>query len=267
MSTADSRRHPRIEVVLKVTYASQDDLMSDYTHNASAGGLFIATDKDFMIGETLSLELSFPGLLSPVACRGVVRWRRTPAEISEENPPGVGIEFAFKDEAEARPVMDLFERLSRTVARAESAPVEAESAPPQGPFRALLVEDNPLVREMLIFAVRKFHQSRGGSGRELELAEADNGQVACERLEGQSFDIAIVDTVMPVMDGFRLLKWIRASDQHRELPVIMVTTGGKDERPEAEQAGADLVVDKPLVLNKLLQSMQQLLDMNSAGEG
>ena len=249
----DLRRHPRIEIILKISYPSREAFLADYASNASASGLFIATEKPFEVGESMTLDLSFPGLLEAMRLDAVVRWVRSSEKGSFEEPAGVGVEFQFSGAEQEKQIGDLLELLLSEPSE------ESASEASQKPFRALLVEDNPLVREMLMFAVRKYHTGAVKLGQMLELVEADNGQEACETLTGASFDLAIVDYFMPVMDGLQLLRWIRSSSEHSSLPVIIVSTGGEEVRKEAEGCGADMYLDKPLMLNKLLLTMQQLL--------
>ena len=253
-SGEDLRRHPRVDIILKVAYPSSKAFLTDYSNNASFSGLFIATEKTFELGQEMSIELSFPGLLEPLSCDTVVRWIRKPEVADLENPPGVGVEFLFRDQEQAGKIKELLDRLAR------SGEPEAKEPSEPSPFRVLLVEDNPLIRQMLTFAVRKFHKKNVSSGRILELLEAENGRVACEMLADLHFDLAIVDYFMPVMDGANLLRWIRKHEKHSHLPVIMVSTGGEEVRREVEEAGADMFIDKPLMLNKLLATMQQLLE-------
>jgi uncharacterized protein (TIGR02266 family) len=254
----DLRKHPRIEIILKISYPSREAFLADYASNASASGLFIATEKPFEAGESMTLDLSFPGLLEAIRLDAVVRWVRIPEKGTVEQPAGVGVEFQFSGAEQEKQVADLLELLLSDSNEQEAQ--DSESMPE--PFRALLVEDNPLVREMLMFAVRKYHTGTVKAGKVLELVEAENGQVACETLTGAAFDLAIVDYFMPVMDGLQLVRWIRNSSEHSNLPVIVVSTGGEEVRKEAEVCGADMYLDKPLMLSKLLQTMQQLLGVS-----
>jgi uncharacterized protein (TIGR02266 family) len=259
----EKRSHPRVELVLKVSYADRDSFLADTTSNAGPGGLFLTTDKEFALGEILHLELSFPGLLEPLSAHARVMWRRGES-VGDEQVAGYGLEFVSTNRDEVDKLREVMCRL--TVAQPPaSAPQPAPEPVEKAVFRALLVEDNPLVREMLHFAVRKYHERQQPGTWTLELLEADNGQAAIDQLSGRSVDLAIIDYFMPVMNGLQLLRWIRADETHAKLPVIVVSAGGAEVRSAVEQAGADLFLDKPLMLSKVLESINKLLSLVEGG--
>ena len=59
-----------------------------------------------------------------------------------------------------------------------------------------------------------------------EVIEASNGQEALEKLRTRDVSIVLLDLVMPVMDGFEVLAYLRCHDTFVELPVIAMTTIG-----------------------------------------
>lgn len=257
----EKREHPRVEIILKVKYDTPGDFLADYAYNASGGGLFIATSRPFSVGETLSFDISFPGLLEAIRCHGEVRWRRPPEAESEGKPSGIGVAFLFNSEEERREI----QRLVQSITAHE--PKREPEAPPQPPFRVLLAEDNPMVREMFCFAVKKFHRSKLDTQRDLEVIEAENGSQAWDRVMEEPFDMAIIDYYMPVMDGGQLIRKIRGDEKVSRLPVIVVSVGGEEARKGAYDAGADLFLDKPVLLGQLFDSLQRLLGLkqNSGG--
>jgi uncharacterized protein (TIGR02266 family) len=251
----DKREHPRVEIILKVEYSTSGDFLADYAYNASGGGLFIATTRPFSVGETLVCDIAFPGLLSPIRCHGEVRWRRPPEAEGDEKPAGIGVAFIFKSDEEREQVQQLVKSITQT---SSDRPPEPESMPP---FRVLLAEDNPMVREMFCFAVRKFHRAKMKTERDLEVIEAENGSQAWDRIAEEPFDMAIIDYYMPVMDGGQLIRKIRGDDKIRALPIIVVSVGGDEARKGAYDAGADLFLDKPVLLGQLFDSLKRLLGL------
>jgi uncharacterized protein (TIGR02266 family) len=249
------REHPRIEIILKVEYDSPGGFLADYANNASGGGLFIATTRSFSVGDKLSFDISFPGLLSPIRCDGVVRWRRPPEQVTDDSPAGIGVAFEFRSEEKRKEIQGLLDRLIREPPPEDSGEVEPT------PFRVLVAEDNPLVREMLRFGVRKFHGSGPAAQRELEVIEAENGQQAWERIQEDTADLAIIDYYMPVMNGAQLIRRIRENENFHSLPVIVVSVGGEEARQDSYAAGADLFLDKPVLLGQLFDSLRRLLGL------
>src|SRR5512143_3378863 len=83
----EKRSHPRFPLILAVDYPGAASTVRDYTENLSAGGLFIRTEREFEVGERVTLLLSFPDLLEPAEIEvEVVRMRAA----GGAEPPGVG---------------------------------------------------------------------------------------------------------------------------------------------------------------------------------
>jgi len=87
--------------------------------------------------------------------------------------------------------------------------------------------------------------------------EARNGADAIAVLKTQDdIDVILLDIIMPVMGGIEMLKVIRADENLRQLPVIMLTTD-ETRKTEALECGANGFLLKPVrekdVLNKINQ--------------
>lgn len=252
MSNAASinrRRAPRTQLLLKVEYDTAGDLLADYLTDLSSGGLFIRTSRSFDIGEEIDFALSFPGLLEPMQVSGIVRWRR---ESGEKNGkvPGVGVEFVFPDSSYRE---DLESLLSRLDAEAKPAPQLDNGA-----FRVLLVEDNPFAHNLFLHAVKRFHRALNGNGI-LQVVSAHDGQEALEKLRERPVDLAIVDFFLPIMDGAELIRRVRKLPEVAATPILVISSGGEGVREKALRAGADLYLDKPVLLKQLLSTLQILL--------
>jgi two-component system chemotaxis response regulator CheY len=93
--------------------------------------------------------------------------------------------------------------------------------------------------------------------------EAEDGQVALNKLKGTRFDFVVSDLNMPNMNGFELLRRIRSDAELQSLPVLLVTAEAKKEDIiTAAQAGASGYIVKPFTkatleekLNKILQKL------------
>ena len=114
--------------------------------------------------------------------------------------------------------------------------------------RVLLAEDDTELCSLMTdyfvphgFSIRAVHNGREALGRALE----------------GGFDLLIVDVMMPVLDGFELLRQVR---KRSSVPVIMLTarTEGAD-RVEGLNAGADDYVPKPFEPEELLARMRAVL--------
>jgi adenylate cyclase len=79
----------------------------------------------------------------------------------------------------------------------------------------LVVDDNPLNRDLL---------SRQLARKGYEVATADSGAAALELLEAHSFDLVLLDILMPGIDGIEVLRRIRQQARLADLPVIMTSS-------------------------------------------
>ncbi|MDR1031321.1 MAG: response regulator [Treponema sp.] len=104
----------------------------------------------------------------------------------------------------------------------------------------LIVDDSRLIRNTL----KRFIQTMNIP---CQYVEADNGQEALERLKAQSINLVFLDWNMPKMSGIEFLKEVRAMDEYKTLPIIMLTSeGARDNVIEAIKGGATDYILKPI---------------------
>ncbi len=104
--------------------------------------------------------------------------------------------------------------------------------------KALVIDDSQAIRTLLgsILETMKFDVTEAGDGREA---------LKCLRALGQ-VDVALVDVVMPEMDGIAFVQAVRAEQMYKNIPLMMVTTeSDKEQIAKAMQAGANEYVMKP----------------------
>jgi PAS domain S-box-containing protein len=129
------------------------------------------------------------------------------------------------------------------------APVEA--APPDRDDRCILVaDDNADMRAYL-------RRLLGGRWR---VEAVGDGQEALAALRRRPADLLIADVMMPKMDGFALLREMRASAMLRDVPVLMLSARAGDEsRLEGLRAGADDFLAKPFSARELTTRVEAQL--------
>lgn len=92
------------------------------------------------------------------------------------------------------------------------------------------------------------------------ILEADDGTTALEVLDRQSVDLIISDWNMPKMTGLELLKSVRASDQYKKTPFLMVTAEAQKQNViEAVQAGVSNYVVKPFTAEAISEKLTKIL--------
>src|SRR4029078_8431783 len=112
----------------------------------------------------------------------------------------------------------------------------------------LIVDDDPHIREL----VRVFLQNEG-----FTIAEAADGLAALATLETLKAKLAIVDVMMPKMDGWELCRKLRAS---YDLPVLMLTAKGETaQKIKGLELGADDYLVKPFEPLELVMRVKALL--------
>jgi two-component system chemotaxis response regulator CheY len=90
--------------------------------------------------------------------------------------------------------------------------------------------------------------------------EAEDGAVALQMLKNQKYDFVVSDINMPNMNGFDLLKAIKADDALRSIPVLMVTAEArKEDIVLAAQSGAAGYIVKPFTKATLEEKLQKIL--------
>ena len=89
--------------------------------------------------------------------------------------------------------------------------------------------------------------------------EAEDGMSALQKLRAERFDFVVSDWNMPNMTGIDLLRNIRADEQLKSLPVLMVTAEAKKENIiAAAQAGASGYVVKPFTAATLDEKLKKV---------
>ena len=95
--------------------------------------------------------------------------------------------------------------------------------------------------------------------------EAEDGAVALSMLKAQKYDFVVSDINMPNMNGFDLLKAVKADDNLKHIPVLMVTAEArKEDIVMAAQSGAAGYIVKPFTKATLEEKVQKILQKIAA---
>ena len=148
--------------------------------------------------------------------------------------PGTGLE---------RPILD--ERQPETLG------IPADSFGPRP--RILVADDNA--------DMRKYVHRLLGSRFEVDVVP--DGQAALEAAQAQPPALVLADVMMPRLDGFGLVKAMRADQRLREVPIILLSArAGEEAKVEGLDAGADDYLVKPFSARELVARVQANLQMS-----
>ena len=128
---------------------------------------------------------------------------------------------------------------------------------PPTELKFLIVDDFSTMRRI----VRGLLREMGCTNTE----EAEDGVVALNMLRQSRFDFVVSDINMPNMNGFELLKAVKADDSLKHLPVLMVTAEArKEDIVMAAQSGAAGYIVKPFTKATLEEKVQKILQKLAA---
>ena len=118
-------------------------------------------------------------------------------------------------------------------------------------MKFLVVDDSATMRRIVVNSL-----SRIGFG---DFVEAEDGGNALDVFDG-SIDFVITDWNMPNMSGLDFVKALRAQEDGKTVPILMVTTRSvRDDIVQAAQAGVNNYVVKPFTPQVLKQKIEQVL--------
>jgi putative two-component system response regulator len=116
----------------------------------------------------------------------------------------------------------------------------------------LAVDDDMINLKLLKSMLKK-------SGHVKEVIEAKNGSDAIGELKARNdIDLILLDIIMPIMGGIEMLKVVRADDNLRQLPIIVLTTD-ETKKSEALEFGANGFLMKPIRNEELLTKMATVI--------
>lgn len=119
-------------------------------------------------------------------------------------------------------------------------------------LRVLIIDD--------FATMRKIEKTILGQLGIKNVDEADDGSTALPKLQANRYDVVLLDWNMPTMTGLELLKAMRADENLKNVPVIMVTAEAlKDNIVAAVQAGVNDYVVKPFTAGTLEEKLKKVL--------
>ena len=117
--------------------------------------------------------------------------------------------------------------------------------------RILVAEDEPYILRMLEFKLNSLGH---------EVIRAVDGGEALELAARESPDLVLLDVMMPVLDGYQVLRKLKSDDKTKDIPVIMLTAKGQEKDiVTGIEAGAVDYVTKPFSFVELIARVNRAL--------
>ena len=117
--------------------------------------------------------------------------------------------------------------------------------------KIIVVDDDKDIREVI-------HVLLSSEG--YEVIEASNGKEALELVDDDT-DLIILDVMMPEMDGYELVKYVKNSNDYCHLPIILLTAKTQEnDKEEGLEIGADAYMTKPFKVKELQLRINNLIE-------
>lgn len=115
----------------------------------------------------------------------------------------------------------------------------------------LIAEDDEDIRELVAFKL----EAAG-----FDVTAVDNGMAAFDATKDNSYDLVVLDVMMPGLSGFDVCRALRAEEATAQLPVILLTARGLETDVQVGFAsGADDYVIKPFSPRELISRVEAVL--------
>ena len=117
--------------------------------------------------------------------------------------------------------------------------------------KILVVEDDSDVRNYLQHELQRY----------FVIESANDGKEALEKVDFEKPELIVTDAIMPVMDGFELIRHIRSNDEWNDIPIIMLTAlTNEEDNLKGIKAGAEAYIRKPFSSALLITRISKLLE-------
>jgi len=233
----ERREEERVGTSLRVDYESFDEFVVAYAADISQGGLFVQAEDLLPEGSVVRLLLKLPEDGPTLKIIARVAHLETSAKRT-----GMGMEFL---NVEGLP---LSEQLSGylTLRMADGVAPGSDS-----PAKIVVVDDDAAFRHQAVTVMEK-------AGHSVQIAH--NGLEALGLILRDPPDLILADVEMPTMDGWQLLRMVRARPGLCHVPIIFMTKlSTEEERLKGYRLGVDDYIPKPFLFEELTVRVSRAL--------
>jgi CheY-like chemotaxis protein len=116
----------------------------------------------------------------------------------------------------------------------------------------MIVDDEPDI----VYIVSKMLKKEG-----FDVMEAYNGEEALKKISEKKPDLILLDVMMPGINGWETSRKIKSNPEHRPIPIAMLTvkSGEEDMEKSFKYAHCDAHIPKPIIREKMLNTIRWLL--------
>lgn len=235
-------------ITIKLSWESKDDAEVTLRFEVVDQGIGIAPDKlDAVFGkftqadESTTRNYGGTGLGLAISKQLV---ERMGGSIGVESSPGEGSNFWFQ-----------VTMAIHKAAAQRPEPPEIQS-PSSIKARVLIVDDNKTNRAVARMILQKM---------DCDVQEVTNGREACEKTLEDTFDLILMDCMMPEMDGFEATQTLRARESERRTPIIAMTSlARREDRTRCLESGMDDVITKPILIQEFTATINKYVEIIEA---
>lgn len=117
--------------------------------------------------------------------------------------------------------------------------------------KVLIVDDEPFNVDFLVQAL---------DDEDYQVLTASNGQEALDKIRSEHPDLVLLDLMMPILDGFAVLSQVKADDNLRDTPVIIVSADHDSKSiVKGIKQGADDYITKPVHAVQFVKKVKEFL--------
>jgi two-component system, chemotaxis family, chemotaxis protein CheY len=228
---------------------------------AAAEGFLSMMQKRLQGGDPLRLDASAVEALTYPCIQIILAAMRTYDGVSIENP-SVAFVSAFEDLAlhwtpdcassRRQRHQDLEPQLSREDEMSNAACQPDQEQPNESTMakRILTIDDSKTMRDMLMFTL---------TDAGFDVLQAVDGQDGLDVLGKERVDVVITDINMPRMDGYEVIRQLRANSDYKTTPILVLTTESEAEKRNlARGAGATGWMVKPFDPDRLVATLRKV---------
>ncbi len=117
--------------------------------------------------------------------------------------------------------------------------------------KILVVDDEVYILHILDFSL-------GAEG--FDVITANNGEMAIAKAKQERPNLIVLDIMMPVLDGYETLKHLKADQDTKDIPVILLTAKGRDvDKRLGFEVGATDYIVKPFSPSRLIERIEEII--------